>query len=74
MDWILQILAMLTDLLLVVAILIIAHYGNWLTSIILLIGVHYSQRKVGGWFFAWKTKNIRAFFKNWKKINGVVVE
>lgn len=64
----LQLFTMLFDLLLIAAIIIVGYFSNWFVAFIFFCLVTWVQEDIGGWFYAWKPKNIKKFFKNWREL------
>lgn len=64
----LQGLAMATDPVLIIACCCIAKYGGpggVAFAVLCVAAITWTNREVGGWFFAWRLDNIKAFYHNW---------
>ena len=66
---ILQIINYLIDPLLIAAILVVGFTVNWWLAAVFAVLCHWTNRDLGGWFFAWKKENREAFKRNWNKID-----
>jgi len=62
-----QIGIMLSDLVIIFGVLYIAN-ENICFGLMCGLLAHYATSDTGGWFFAWKPKNIRDFWRWWKVI------
>jgi len=67
MRLLIQIIVMLTDLFLLAAVGVCFIYGGLIFGVLAFAMVHYANKPVGGWFAAWKPKNIKAFRDGWNE-------
>jgi ABC-type bacteriocin/lantibiotic exporter with double-glycine peptidase domain len=64
-----QAIALLTDVIIISALIAVVVYIHWAVALIALYATHQSMRSTGGWFFAWKKENREAFTRNWNELN-----
>ena len=63
-----QLICMIIPIIIIAIIVISTIASFWLGLLLIIIFWHQHFKDEDGLFFAWKIKNIKAFYKNWNKI------